>query len=100
MARPRLPIGQLGKVSILKLSNGKHRARARMRNQEGNLEILETLGDSEAEALALIHERARLVRYRVGMQLAPSSTVSEVARLASHAQKARRDGSLDEGVAR
>ncbi|WP_271983574.1 tyrosine-type recombinase/integrase [Pseudoclavibacter terrae] len=79
MARPRLPIGQLGKVSILKLSNGKHRARARMRNQEGNLEILETLGDSEAEALALIHERARLVRYRVGLQLAPSSTVSEVA---------------------
>ena len=50
MARPKIAAGEVGQVQVTQLANGKWRARARMRDDSGELVQLRAEGATEAEA--------------------------------------------------
>lgn len=63
MARPRLEIGEHGKITTTKQDDGRYRARARFRGIDGKMRDVEALGDSRPKAERALKAR---VRERVG----------------------------------
>ena len=47
MARPKIAAGEVGQVQVTQLANGKWRARARMRDDSGELVQLRAEGTTE-----------------------------------------------------
>jgi len=50
MARPKFAAGEVGQVQVAQLANGKWRARARIRNDSGDLVQLRAEGATEDAA--------------------------------------------------
>ncbi len=63
MSRPRIEIGQWGKISTSQQSSGRYRASARYRDTDGQTRTVQAFGGSAAEAerrlRAALHERGR-----------------------------------------
>lgn len=63
MSRPRIPIGQWGKIASRETAPGRFRAWARYRDQDGATRTVQAFGSSGAEAerrlRAALHERSR-----------------------------------------
>lgn len=63
MSRPRIEIGQWGKISTSQQTSGRHRASARYRDTDGQTRTVQAFGSSGAEAerrlRAALHERGR-----------------------------------------
>ena len=59
MARPKIAAGELGQVQVTQLANGKWRARARMRDDSGELVQLRAEGPTEDAAREELLSRAK-----------------------------------------
>lgn len=62
MARPKIAAGELGQVQVTQLANGKWRARARMRDDSGQLMQLRAEGATEAEAREELMSRGTVIQ--------------------------------------
>ena len=79
MARPRIAAGEIGQVQVTQLANGKWRARARMRDDAGDLVQLRADGATEEEARTELFARAAAVTTHTKALVSKSSTVAEAA---------------------
>lgn len=59
MARPKIAAGEVGQVQVTQLANGKWRARARMRDDSGELLQLRAEGPTESDACEELLSRAK-----------------------------------------
>jgi len=79
MSRPRIQAGEVGAVQITKLADGRVRARARMRDDAGELRQLKVTADTEEDALAELRRAAALLTSGGAGMLSGSSTIAEAA---------------------
>lgn len=79
MPRPRIQAGEIGAVQITKLAGGRIRARARMRDDSGELRQLKATGDTEEDARAELRRLAGSLTSGGAGALTGSSTLAEAA---------------------
>jgi len=79
MARPKIAAGEVGQVQVTQLANGKWRARARMRDDSGQLMQLRAEGATEAEAREELKSRAKAQTTHTKSIVTAASTIAEAA---------------------
>ena len=79
MPRPRIQAGEIGAVQITKLAGGRFRARARMRDDAGELRRLKVTAETEDAARAELQRLAGQLTSGGSGALAGSSTIAEAA---------------------
>ncbi|WP_341998806.1 site-specific integrase [Microbacterium sp. LWH7-1.2] len=79
MPRPRIQAGEVGAVQITKLAGGRVRARARMRDDAGDLRQLKVTADTEEDARAELQRAAASLTSGGAGALTGSSTLAEAA---------------------
>lgn len=79
MARPKIAAGEVGQVQVTQLANGKWRARARMRDDSGELVQLRAEGTTEAEAREELLSRAKTLTTHTKAIVTAGSTIAEAA---------------------
>ena len=79
MPRPRIRAGEIGAVQITKLAGGRVRARARMRDDAGELRQLKATGDTEEDARAELRRLAGSLTSGGAGALTGLSTIAEAA---------------------
>ena len=79
MARPRTAAGELGSVQITVLADGRVRARARMRDDAGQIQQLRAVAATESDARAALTRRAALAATGAGGAVTAESTLAEAA---------------------
>lgn len=79
MARPRIAAGEVGQVRVTRLANGKWRARARMRDDAGELVQLRAEGLTEDTARTELLSRARTLSTHTKALVSGASTIAEAA---------------------
>jgi hypothetical protein len=79
MPRPRIQAGSVGAVQITTLAGGRFRARARMRDDAGELRQLMVTADTEEAARAELHRAAAQLTSGGAGALTGSSTIAEAA---------------------
>ncbi|HEY5222482.1 MAG TPA: site-specific integrase [Microbacteriaceae bacterium] len=79
MVRPRIAAGEVGQVQVTQLANGKWRARARMRDDTGELVQLRSDGATEDAARVELFARAKSLTTHTKAIVLKSSTVAEAA---------------------
>ena len=79
VARPKIAAGEVGQVQATPLANGKWRARARMRNDAGELVQLRAEGATEAAAREELLARAKALTTHTKAIVTGASTIAEVA---------------------
>ena len=79
MARPKIAAGGVGQVQVTQLTNGKWRARARMRNDSGELVQLRAKGATEDAAREELLSRAKTMRTHTKAIATAGSTIAEAA---------------------
>jgi integrase len=77
MARRRIAAGELGDIRLTRLANGAWRARARTRDDAGELHQLRAVADTEEEACAEITRRATALSSSGYIGLTASDTVAD-----------------------
>lgn len=77
MARRRIAAGELGGIQLTRLANGTWRARARARDDAGELHQLRAVADTEDEARAEIARRAANLSSSGYVGLTASDTVAD-----------------------
>ena len=87
MTRPRAHSGELGNVSFTVLANGRVQARARFRDDSGEVRRPRGIGANETEAEIALHQQVdAIVNDGVGPSLTIDSTIEEACHvwLAAH----------------
>ncbi len=79
MARPKIAAGELGQVQVTQLANGKWRARARMRDDSGELVQLRAEGPTEGAAREELLSRAKTMTTHTKAIVTAASTIQEAA---------------------
>ncbi|WP_282826357.1 tyrosine-type recombinase/integrase [Gulosibacter sediminis] len=79
MARPRIAAGEIGQIQVTQLASGKWRARARMRNDSGDLVQLRAEGATEEAAHNELLARAREQMTQTKAIVTGASTIAEAA---------------------
>ncbi|WP_448656322.1 ATP-dependent nuclease [Microbacterium lacticum] len=79
MARPKIAAGEVGQVQVTQLANGKWRARARMRDDSGELVQLGAEGTTEADAREELLSRAKMLTTHTKAIVTAASTIQEAA---------------------
>ena len=79
MARPKIAAGELGQVQVTQLANGKWRARARMRNDAGELVQLRAEAATETDAREELLSRAKTLTTHTKAIVTAASTIQEAA---------------------
>jgi integrase len=79
MPRPRIKAGELGAVQITELAGGRFRARARMRDDAGELHPLKVTADTEYEARVELQRAAARLTSGGSGALTGSNTIAEAA---------------------
>lgn len=77
MARPRIAAGEIGQVQVTVLANGRWRARARMRDDTGELVQLRADGTTENAARHELLSRANALTTHTKAIVSKSSTIAE-----------------------
>ena len=90
MPRPRAHSGELGKVSFTVLANGRVQARARFRDDSGEVRRPRGIGANETEAEIALHQQVdAIVNDGVGPSLTVDSTIEEACHVWLAARRAR-----------
>jgi hypothetical protein len=92
--RPRIQAGEVGAVQVTELAGGRFRARARMRNDAGELRQLKVTADTEDDARAELERAAAQLASGGAGALTGSSTIAE----AADAWLVQADGRADAGA--
>ncbi|WP_068482268.1 tyrosine-type recombinase/integrase [Pseudoclavibacter helvolus] len=79
MARPKIAAGEVGQVQVTQLANGKWRARARMRNDSGELVQLRAEGVTEGAAREELLLRAKTLTTHTKAIVTATSTIAAAA---------------------
>lgn len=79
MARPKIAAGEVGQVQVTQLASGKWRARARMRDDSGELVQLRAEGATEADAREELLSRAKTLTTHTKSIVTSGSTIAEAA---------------------
>ena len=79
MARPKIAAGEVGQVQVTQLASGKWRARARMRDDSGELVQLRAEGATEADARKELLSRAKTLTTHTKSIVTSGSTIAEAA---------------------
>lgn len=79
MVRPRIARGEVGQVQVTQLANGKWRARARMRDDAGELVQLRVDGTTAETARTELLARAHTLTTHTKALVSGSSTIAEAA---------------------
>ena|SRR5215207_1718456 len=79
MPRPRIKAGELGAVQITELAGGRFCARARMRDDAGELRPLKVTADTEDEARVELQRAAAQLTSGGSGALTGSNTIAEAA---------------------
>ena len=79
MARRSIPAGELGAIQITTLSDGRYRARARTRDDAGNIHQLRVVADTEAAARAELQRRVLSMSGSTFVGLTSGNTVAAAA---------------------
>lgn len=79
MPRPRIQAGEVGAIQITKLAGDRFRARARMRDDAGELRQLKVTADTEEAARAELQRAAAQLTSGGAGALTGSSTIAEAA---------------------
>lgn len=79
MVRPRIAAGEVGQVQVTRLASGKWRARARMRDDAGELVQLRAEGLTEEVARTELLSRARTLTTHTKALVSGSSSIAEAA---------------------
>lgn len=79
MPRPRIQAGELGAVQVTQLADGRFRARARMRDDAGELRQLRATADAQHDAVAGLRRMAAQLTSNGAGALTGSSTIAEAA---------------------
>lgn len=77
MGRPQLPPGELGKVTVTRLENGRYQARGATRDDSGALQRLRASGETDAAAREALQRKATRLSTGGGIGLTPDSTIAE-----------------------
>lgn len=77
MARPKIAAGEVGQVQVTQLANGKWRARARMRDDSGELVQLRAEGPTESDAREELLSRAKTLMTHTKAIVTAGSTIAE-----------------------
>lgn len=80
MARPKIAAGEIGQVQVTRLANGKWRARARMRDDSGELVQLRAEGATVDAAREELLSRANALTTHTKSIVTRASTITEAAR--------------------
>ncbi|GAA4186994.1 site-specific integrase [Gryllotalpicola kribbensis] len=79
MARPKIVAGEVGQVQVTQLANGKWRARARMRDDSGELVQLRAEAATEDAAREELLSRAKTLTTHTKAIVTAASTIQEAA---------------------
>lgn len=79
MARPKIAAGEVGQVQVTQLANGKWRARARMRDDSGELVQLRAEAATEDAAREELLSRAKTLTTHTKAIVTAVSTIAEAA---------------------
>lgn len=77
MGRPQLPAGELGKISLTRLENGRYQARGATRDDSGALQRLRASGETEEAARKALQLKATRHSTGAGIGLTPDNTIAE-----------------------
>lgn len=75
--RSQLPAGELGKISVTRLQNGRYQARGATRDDSGALQRLRASGETEEAARKALRVKATRHCTGAGSGLTPENTIAE-----------------------
>lgn len=94
MARPRIAAGEVGAIQMTRLANGRYRARARMRNDRGELVQLRVDAATGEMARSELLSRANALTTHTKALVTKASTIAEAATVWLPTVRARAENGL------
>ncbi len=80
MARPRTPLSSYGTISVVKIAEGKYRARTRYRFEDGKLRQVERFAASEAKATTALKQALTTIALSGGVDVKRETRIRDLGR--------------------